>query len=364
MKSRLLRNRFIWIVTALIVMAVFFAALLFSTGEKSDITDEEVRQGIDTQKVSRRDFNSTADWIGVVESAGSVKIVALGRGRITAVRARVGTRVRKGDPLFEVGGPVLDAKKEAVLATVSSLKNRLSLAGEVVKRKREAARTKVVSENELADAISKEQDLSARLKAAEAAEGELDAQTIVRSPEDGIFTDRVVNVGQDVDKGALLGRLVDPVRLRIVATVFPSVHDKLKGRQAGVWMAKDVTIGALVAKVFPDKTAEGGTVVWIKGSKLQKHLSVGEHVRGYVLLDVHRKALAVPRRAVVYDDNERPCVFVKKGGRFVKTAVELGLGSPGWKEVTKGLAPDDAVVVNGAYELFYKDYSKTYKVED
>jgi multidrug efflux pump subunit AcrA (membrane-fusion protein) len=74
--------------------------------------------------------------------------------------------------------------------------------------------------------------------------------------------------------------------------------------------------------------------------------------------------LAVPRRALVYDEREIPYVFIKQDQHYTQQQVQTGLTADGWVEILTGLEPMDEVVTRGAYELFYRTFSHTFKVAD
>ncbi len=364
MKSWLKDERGLWLIVAVAALAAVLVSGWLMLGRKSKRTPLKVPAQVKTQQVSKRDFTRRTDWIGTVESAGTVKIVTLSPARVIRVLAKVGQRVHAGDPLFKMGGPRLGASLQTAEARVAALEKRLNLAESVAGRKKQAAKTRVVSANELAGAEARADALRGDLEGARAELKTLKAQALLRSPVDGVFSDRVVNPGQDVPGNALLAEVVAPERPRIVATTFPPPNLALTGRPAQVRVGGGRMVQANVTAVLPDRTPDGGTVVWIEGQELAKNAAVGAHVSGFIELETHRQSLAVPRSAVVFDDREAPFVFVKRGDRFVKTGVGLGLSASGWEEVVSGLSKGDRVVVEGAYELFYKDYSKNYKVDD
>lgn len=70
------------------------------------------------------------------------------------------------------------------------------------------------------------------------------------------------------------------------------------------------------------------------------HLNYGADVR----------AIAVPRTSIVEEEG-KSFVFIKRGGVYRKTAVELGTRSDGHIEVVSGLKVGDVVVVKGGFVL-------------
>jgi RND family efflux transporter MFP subunit len=318
---------------------------------------------IRVQAVGRADFTQTSPWLGTVESQGAVTLVSTAAGRVLAVLAQDGAHVREGQPVFRLGGPLLDPQLASARARETALAQELVLARQVALRQEEAARLKVVDENVPAAAQAEVQKLEAALCEAQAKRASLEAAATVRAPVAGVFTDRRVNPGQDVGTGALLAEVTDPGRLRVAATLYVAASVPLQGLPATVSLG-DRSANLTVARVFPDQNAAGGTLLWLEGKGMEGLVKPGARVSGTVDVANHRGVLAVPPGAVVYDDEERPYVFVERGGACVKTTVVLGLASPRAVEVKEGLKEGDRVVVEGAYELYYKDFGKTYQVED
>jgi multidrug efflux pump subunit AcrA (membrane-fusion protein) len=252
---------------------------------------------------------------------------------------------------------------DSARAQAASLAREAALAREVSQRQEGAARLKVVNENAAAEAESGQRRAEASLRQAEAELASLEAAATLRAPADGIFTDRRVNPGQDVEPGSPLAEITDPERLRVVATAYLPEGLTLEGQRAEVSaQAGDVTL--TVFRAFPDRNPAGGTRLWLEGSGLKDRFGPGAELSGTLEAAVHRGALAVPRSSVVYDERERSYVFVERAGGYVLTPVALGLTSSESVEVTSGLREGDRVVVQGAYELFYQDFGKTYRAED
>ena len=74
--------------------------------------------------------------------------------------------------------------------------------------------------------------------------------------------------------------------------------------------------------------------------------------------------LAVPASAVVYGPEEQPYVFIQEGAAYVQRRVRLGLTQDGWVEVLSGLELGQFVVTQGAYELFYRQFTRQFQAED
>ena len=330
-----------------------------------------------TARPERRDFTRTEPWFGRVESRRSVPVQALEAGRIEAVEAADGATVERCQPLFKLGGPAASARRAALESRVSSLEDQLRLAGRAVDLKKDAAAEKLIRRSELLQAQGEKARLAADLAAARQDLARLDHALELSAPAAGTFARRRVNVGQDVAAGDTLAEIVATGSLRIVATLYPASADEadaLVGKTATVAEDDPDRSGKLgppltgtIARVLPDRTADGAAQVWIEGPDLDRNLHPGETVSGRVRLAVHARALAVPASAVVRDDSGRPFVFVAGPKGYEKRAVATGLTAGGWVEIRSGLAgldPDARVVVRGAYELLFRDFAKTFRVAD
>ena len=246
----------------------------------------------------------------------------------------------------------------------------------------------------------------------------------VRAGFDGIFTDHRVSVGAQVQKGDKLGTIISQKNIYIRAMVFTQKNKTtLKGKKAFINLpesSSDSSSGSLsgdifrknqsgnqngvcvkdkkldenkfygldkisrtgrnihenlihagivwgtITSVLPERTAMGADIVWIKGHYPDFALKPGQMVSGNIVLSMHKKALAVPENALVRDRNENSFVFLKNpnSSGYHRQSVKTGIISHGMAEILKGLKKDDRIVVQGAYELFYNDFNKIYKVVD
>ena len=319
---------------------------------------------IKTQRPHRQDFIDTCRWFGEVKSSYREEVYALQAGRIVSIEARDGTSVKRGDLLFTIGGPLIDSRLKALRKRLSISQRQVVLARHVVKIKQKAISQKMARYEELASA----EDLLARLKTEQGSLRHeihcLEETTHIHATIDGVFTRRRVCVGQDVQKGDRLGEVISPDQIYIVATLFPKKGTRLEGKRVDIDIDSTRSIPGRVVSVLPERTAEGAVVVWIRGPKLEPLLRPGQTVKGTILLSVHRGALAVPADAIIRDRREQTYVYVKRSSGYHKRPVKTGMFSNGWVEVLSGIREKDEVVTQGAYELFYRDFNKIYKVAD
>lgn len=320
---------------------------------------------IGTATPQRRDFAETCHWFGKVESRDKTRIIALETGRIVSIIARDGMSVAKGELLFTIGGPLIDSRREALRGKLAAFQERIAIAERMVKIKRDAVSRQFAKHEELASA----EDAFARLKAElESARQEVqrlqDAARLCATVA-GVFTNRKVSIGQEVQKGDDLAEIISQNHIYIAAALFPKSGEiELEKKRAVINLPGGNSIQGTIYSALPQRTPEGASVVWIKGPDLALSLRPNQTVTGTVVVSVHKRVLAIPQNAITRDEQERAYVFLKYSSGYRKEPVKTGIISDGWVEIISGLKEGDVVVIRGAYELLYRRFNKMYKAAD
>jgi len=312
----------------------------------------------------QRDFTETCHWFGRVESIRKVDVVALKTVRIDSVNAGDEMFVKKGTPLFTLKDPMIDSRLATVKKKEVFWQKQITLYERKINIMKDSVIQEPPSQKELVAAEDSLVSLRTELESAKEEIRFLQDAVHVFATADGVFTHRKVSVGQVVGKGDKLGEIISVKHLRVVATLFPSKDTELEGKQVIIDISNDGSLSGIVVKELPQRTAEGATVVWIEGPEVDKSLRPGQIVNGELILSLHKKALAIPQSAIVKDNKERTYVFLKEPGGFHKQPVRTGIVSDGWVESVSGIVEKDTVVIRGAYELFFRDFNKIYKVTD
>ena len=319
---------------------------------------------IRTMHPARRTFTVNIPWIGIVEPQASIKLTALVAGRVESIDAEDESPVEKGDRIMQLGGPQIEEARARLTTEIESLKTQVKLARETLARLEEGLKPHLATRDQVAAAQEAKVRLEAQLRDAQLNLRTLNRESCITAPINGVFTNRRVSVGQDVTAGQVVGSIIDRDRLRIKASLFPPSDLELQGRKATVRLREGRTITGVVSQVLPTASSTGAVMVWIQGSQIDTHLHPGQTVEGSIVAESRPGALAVPKSAIVYDAQERPFLFVRKGGSYERVAVQTGVEQGGWVEVLSGLKADQLVVVRGAYELFYRNFNEQFKVQD
>jgi RND family efflux transporter MFP subunit len=276
-------------------------------------------------------------------------------GTVLETFVEPGQRVKRGtllgriddravrDSYLSAKAAVRSAEQNLQVAKRNAERNeRLAAAGAIAERDRETAAWNATNaEATLADA-------HARLASAQK---EL-AYTQVRSPIDGVVSERQATGGDVVQTGNPLFTVVDPRSLQLEGTVAAEHVGKL---QPGAPVAFTVsgypgrTFNGVVDRINPAADPATRQVrVYAKIPNADQGLVAGLFAEGRIGTD-RRSVLLVPISAVD-QRGVTPTVLVVRGGRVEQQGVELGVRDAATDrlEIRAGLQAGDTVLVGAA----------------
>ncbi len=298
------------------------------------------------------------DWrraTGVLKALTMPRVAAEVAGRIVAVHAREGQRVRKGQPLATIDDTDYRLAVRRAESLVAQAEAQLRGARLKLERLRKLVRRGSAPQSALDAAQAAHDALMARLKGAreglEQARRSL-SKTVIRSPIDGVVQSRNVSPGDFIGTGRLAFVLVDLSRLRarlpyaetLAPLLKPGLPVKLR------WPAEPpVEIDEKVLAVLPaaDPASHALTVLVDIDDAEAKGLRPGGSITARVLVAAHENAVVVPATAVVL----RPrgyVVYVLDGAKVRERPVKVGLKIDGMVEIRAGLKAGETIVVDGA----------------
>jgi RND family efflux transporter MFP subunit len=312
----------------------------------------------------KRRFTRTVPWIGRVESRAAVVLSAQLDGRVVALDVADQALVAAGQTIAKLGGPRVETERARLTGQIGSLTTLLDLNRQTLARLKVGLRAQLATRDQMAVAQATRAKLANQLRQARLDLESFEMQGRMVAPISGTFTQRKVSVGQEVTAGQAIGTIVDGSRLRIVAELFPPRGVTLQSKPVSIRLDQQEILTAQVRSVLPAAGETGATVVWIEGPQVDERLRPGQAVAGDLVLEVTPEMLAVPEAAIVYDEEEHPLLFIRSNGAYAPRRVELGLSQDGWVEVLSGLEANQPVVVEGAYEVFYRQFNQQFKVPD
>jgi RND family efflux transporter MFP subunit len=181
----------------------------------------------------------------------------------------------------------------------------------------------------------------------------------ISAPIDATVVSLPVNPGESVDPTKALVQFVAMDRLMVDVDVpAEQLPAKTQGLEAQVLLASEKAEGGgnpiigKVALVSPQVDPKSGAVMVGIDLPADTTLRPGLAVRVRIIAEEHKNVLAVPREAVVADENGDSVIAVLEGEQATHKAVKAGIEEGGWIEIeADGLKEGMTVVTAGAYGL-------------
>ena len=276
---------------------------------------------------------------GQIEAVQSIDLRPEVDGRIVELLVREGQEVEQETPLFKVDDAQLKAQ-------VAQLEAQRDLARQALARAKDLAQQNASSAADLEKAEAE----------ARSAQAQYDLQkirldrTTVRAPFPGAVGQRYVSLGDYVTTTTRLASLhtVNPQR---AAFQVPErfARDLKPGQQVSFRVA------AIAGRDFTGEVDFVDPVVQLPGRTIlvkarvpnpARLLQPGMFIEAHLVTGVRPKAIVIPEDGVVPAEGAN-AVWVVVDGKANRRQVELGVRTPGFVEVTKGVNAGEQVVVGG-----------------
>jgi len=290
-------------------------------------------------------------------------------GRIVAVSANLGDRVKEGDRLLLLDSPAIGEAqlgyrkaRTALRVTEKFLERAAALLDRGAIGAGEYQRREADHENARADLHEAEEKLHL-LGMTEREIQQLAAKTLPHA-EVARVSLRAPFAGEVIERNATIGEVVDPNKTLFAIADLSTlwVRADFPEQQAGL-----LTVGLTIqlqVSAYPETTFSGvityvGAVIDPKTRTVTARAEVSNadgRLRPEMFADVsvvtgEQSVLSVPH-AAVQQVGSRTAVFLVRGpSRFEFREVTLGRASTEYVQVVSGLAVDDEVVTQGSYAL-------------
>ena len=311
----------------------------------------------------RQPITQSSEYIGRIQATNRVNLVARVAAFLQEVLFTEGSEVHKGQLLYRLEQGPFRADVQAREAAVAQFKAQLQHADLVLARAQSLLKTPAGQQAAVDIAVSNRDALQAQVLGAEAqlqqARINLD-YTEIRAPIDGKIGRTHVTAGNYVSTAT--GTLVSIVSQDPMYVVFPvptrtviDLQHKSGGKPGALVIRLRLPDGSLYDQTgkldFIDNSVTGNTDTMVLRGLVpnpKRRLIDGELVMA-VLLDAEpTEAIAVPRAAVLADQEGDYVFVVTADNKAEKRRVKLGQSSaPGLAAVTNGLVEGESVVVDG-----------------
>lgn len=302
---------------------------------------------------AKRDLFAATLWVsGTVISQHDARIAAETDGRITWV-AQAGTQIAEGEALarIDAGDLKLDlADSEAQLA---ALKSRRDFEESSLARLQKLAASNNAAATQLDEAQSQLDMTRQDILRAEVAIAQIKrriSQTEVLAPFPGVVAERLIQVGEFVNRGTQVARLVDTEHREIRARAPLSVAGWIRpgmevsvehGRRESLTPVSHVIpVGDERSRMF-EVRIRAEDPAWIVGSPVRVALPNSEP----------RELVAIPRDALVLRGANVFVMRVTPENTVERVDVETGIGLGGFVEVIGNVNQGDRIVTRGGERL-------------
>ena len=324
--------------------------------------------------VVQRDVPIYREWVAQLNGSVNAQISPKVSGYIIKRNYQEGYFVTKGQVLFEIDARPLRASLDQAKATVAGAMANLGNSKLNVARDTPLAKEKAIAQSQLDNDVQTMKANQAALDAALAEQqtAELNlAWTKVRSPIDGIAGVAAAQVGNLVSTSSILTNVsqLDPIRayfsisesdyLSIAPQLSMIVHGEASSAVIGATEAQFIQANGLpfaspgrFVLVGREVNYTTGTIQFAtdfqnKGSILRP----GGFGRVRIKIGTAKDALLIPQQAVNEVQGEYQVVVLSADNKAEFRSVEVGERSGTDWIISKGLKPNERVVVEGFQKL-------------
>jgi len=334
------------------------------------LTDEAMkRAGIEIATVEAGSATDVLRLPAVVEpnAYARVSVTPLVTGRVTSVSAQLGAQVRQGQTLATVFSPELaDAQTQYISARAELDAHERELARteklvqigaasrqelERIHAEHTGQQTRVESARSRLDLLGMSREAVESLASGKS----VDARTEVPAPISGVVTERLVNMGLNVDPATKLFTVVDLSTVWIVANLYEKDFARVRvGDHATVVTPAypDRQIQGRVSYIDPQVSPESRTTkVRVEVSNPHYDLRLGMLAEAQIQASNSTSVAFIPRIAV-QNVADRSFVYVAKPGapgQFMEREVLVGQPSGERIQVVSGVVAGDKVVTEGSF---------------
>ncbi len=290
-------------------------------------------------------FKHLIDVRGAVKARGNITISPEISARVTTVLVKEGENVKMGQTMV-----IQDA---AVLRnTIAELRTSLELAQTIYTRQKKLWDKNIGSEVQYLQTKNNKNSLERKLATAHS---QLN-RTIIKAPFSGVI-DRVdVRVGQNVQPGQPILRLVSLADMYIKATVSESYVGKFKPNQEvailfpSTGKQLSAKISAIGQVIEPKNRTFELEIIIPSDDQIKPNMIAVISVSDYE----NKRALTIPTN-IIFTDSKGVFVYQLKQSEgnnvAIRTDVTLGLTMGTNTEIVAGLSEGDIIIDKGIYDI-------------
>lgn len=300
-------------------------------------------------------------WVsGTVVSQNDSKIAAEISGRLISLSA-IGTRVERGDVIARIDDKQLKILQREEQANVLNSKAHLRFLDAEVVRKKQLVKQKLSPATELDKIISEHDIAKGNVIGAQARLDKIEqdlAYTELKAPFSGIVAQRIANLGEFVNNGSAIVRLVETANSE--ASIFAPIiaYQFLKDAKA-LTVQSPLGNGKAVIKALVPVANIRSHLMEVRLDMSTFDWPIGLNIKAKVANGPSELLLVVPRDALVLRRDGSSVFRINKndkGANAEKISVVVGTGMDGLVAVSSAsvgnqIEAGDLIVIRGAERL-------------
>jgi RND family efflux transporter MFP subunit len=309
-------------------------------------------------RVERRQLSSGPVLSGTLEAKERADLIAEVSGSVLEVAAELGDQVSRNEMIARIETNGLGADYTSAKEVQRAAQEALDLARSNLARTEQLVAKGAEPRNRLDIDRNAVKAAEAQLAGARARQAtafkQLEA-TVVRSPIDGVISERAVHQGDVVAPGTKLVTIIDPSSMRLEASVsaddLPVVKQGARVEFSVRGFPGRTFVGA-IERIAPAADAATRRVqLLVSVPNPDKTLIAGLFAEGRVTAE-HRDALSLPDDAVDHA-GQRDTALVIRDGKAARVDVRLGLHDEkrGLIEIRSGLQEGERVITGTAQDI-------------
>lgn len=299
---------------------------------------------VEVLSLKPQNFDVTRSYVGHLLPRDRVQLRAEVEGVVEKANGKTGGKIASGTVLFHISTQQYTLRRGIAQAD-------LNLAKRSYRREAKLYKKKLTTPSKFDLAKNKLEKSKLNLKLAELNLN----KSVVTSPLSGVLKERKVEKGEYVNKGQLLGEVLDIERVKVLIQI-PERDIGRMSLNEKVQVALDTMPGQFFEGLVTSIGVEADTKnrsfpVEVELANQNGHFRPGMLARVKIVVGRYENQVLIPRAAVLEQEHGR-AVFLEKGGEAEKREIQLGVGQNGDVQVIQGLAPGDRLVVKGQHKLY------------
>ncbi len=341
-----------------------------AAGKLTLSSDEKSSIGLKTESADFRQIDMVIRAAGMVKAHPNREAQVSSRvaGKISGLFAQVGDTVKAGQRIVEIQSPEIQKLQVEMIQA----ENKLILHGAELDRIRQLVDAKIAAQKDLIAAQNQHQFTLNEIEGLaqqlvllglpeEAVKRVRTQKTVstfsIFSPLGGLIAERNVVLGETVDPGKVILKVIDPSVVSVEGDAFEEALPRLKtGQTVRIRLASypGAIFTGKILRFSPVIDAQKRTLhLWVEVPNPAGKLKPNLFAEMDIVVGGAQEVLAVPLEALITAEGLN-IVFVEEKGGFRRADVTLGARDDRYVEVKNGLVPGDIVVTTGKQQVYTK----------